>query len=85
MCHFRALPSPPHSMTLENTWATIITEDRMTEHERVGSEIDLEAIDSVQDAHVATLNAGDDGWIPCYTCVANFSAIPAKITLCSNC
>jgi hypothetical protein len=48
--------------------ATIITEDRMTEYARVGSETDLEAIGRVRDAHVAALNAGDaEAWVAQFT------------------
>lgn len=40
----------------------------MTEHERIGSETDLEAIDRVRDAHVAALNAGDaEAWAAQFT------------------
>jgi uncharacterized protein (TIGR02246 family) len=49
-------------------WATIITEDRMTEYERIGNETDLEAIDRVRDVHVAALNAGDaEAWAAQFT------------------
>jgi uncharacterized protein (TIGR02246 family) len=49
-------------------WTTIITEDRMTEYERIGSETDLEAIERVRDAHVAALNAGDaKAWVAQFT------------------
>lgn len=49
-------------------WATIITGDRMTKYERIGSETDLEAIDRVRDAHVAALNAGDaEAWVAQFT------------------
>jgi uncharacterized protein (TIGR02246 family) len=40
----------------------------MTEYEHIGSETDLEAIDSVRDAHVAALNAGDaEAWVAQFT------------------
>jgi uncharacterized protein (TIGR02246 family) len=43
-------------------------EDRMMQNERAGSEIDLEAIDRVRDAHVAALNAGDArAWAALFT------------------
>ena len=49
-------------------WATILTGDRMTKYERMGSETDLEAIDRVRDAHVAALNAGDaEAWVAQFT------------------
>jgi uncharacterized protein (TIGR02246 family) len=49
-------------------WATIITEDHMTEYEHIGSETDLEAIDRVRDAHVAALNGGDaEAWVAQFT------------------
>jgi len=49
-------------------WATILTEDRMAEYERIGSETDLEAIERVRDAHVAALNAGDaKAWVAQFT------------------
>jgi uncharacterized protein (TIGR02246 family) len=48
--------------------ATIIMGNRMTKYERFGSEIDLEAIDRVRDAHVAALNAGDaEAWAARFT------------------
>lgn len=48
--------------------ATISTEDFMTNQERVGSEVDLQAIDRVRDAHVAALNAGDaQAWVAQFT------------------
>jgi uncharacterized protein (TIGR02246 family) len=48
--------------------APIITGDRMTKHERIGSESDLEAIDRVRDAHVMALNAGDaKAWVAQFT------------------
>jgi uncharacterized protein (TIGR02246 family) len=40
----------------------------MTEHERIGNEVDLKAIDVVRDAHVAALNAGDaQAWVAQFT------------------
>jgi uncharacterized protein (TIGR02246 family) len=40
----------------------------MTEHERIGSKTDLEAIDRVRDAHVAALNACDaEAWVAQFT------------------
>jgi uncharacterized protein (TIGR02246 family) len=49
-------------------WTTIITEDRMTEYERIGNETDLGAIDRVRDSHVDALNAGDAGaWVAQFT------------------
>jgi uncharacterized protein (TIGR02246 family) len=36
----------------------------MTQYERIGRQIELEAIDRVRDAHVAALNAGDvEAWV----------------------
>ena len=40
----------------------------MTDYEHTGSEVDLEAINRVRDAHVAALNAGDTGaWVALFT------------------
>lgn len=40
----------------------------MTEHERIGNEVDLKAIDVVRNAHVAALNAGDaQAWTTQFT------------------
>ena len=40
----------------------------MSEYERIGSEIDLEDINRVRDAHVAALNAGDaEAWAEQFT------------------
>ena len=40
----------------------------MTDYEHTGSEVDLEAINRVRDAHVAALNAGDAGaWVALFT------------------
>jgi uncharacterized protein (TIGR02246 family) len=48
--------------------APIITGDRMTKHERIGSESDREAIDRGRDAHVMALNAGDaKAWVAQFT------------------
>jgi uncharacterized protein (TIGR02246 family) len=48
--------------------ATILTEDFMTKQERIGSQVDLEAIDTVRDAHIVALNAGDaEAWVAQFT------------------
>jgi uncharacterized protein (TIGR02246 family) len=40
----------------------------MTEHERIGNEVDLKAIDVVRNAHVAALTAGDArAWVAQFT------------------
>ena len=40
----------------------------MNDYEHTGSEVDLKAIDSVRDTHVAALNAGDGGaWAALFT------------------
>jgi uncharacterized protein (TIGR02246 family) len=47
---------------------TISQRNFMSNQERIGSNVDLEAIDRVRDAHIAALNAGDaEAWIALFT------------------